>query len=430
MRRRILVPVVGLVVILASCWVYARHRGHLRLIRAVERFEAEIGTLDASAHAPATLADAENSALWLERGVQALDMSRWDRDLADTVRSADCRVVMPQVEELLARNTVALEHLRRAGELRYSSWGLAYDTGQPPEMTDFVELIAAEKLLLAEVCSSLAANDVERGLSAVRALNAVSRNLAREPLLISQIIANHAELFRHAVVQMLVQVGSGEREGFAWALLDEVELPSEEQARDALWSAIAVEASWLVEMIDRTTETDAWWGWLIQAPADVWAPFETAAGIELYHRLARSAELPATQVARYVRAGSDSPPVMRVIAATLIPNLIDVVEKHRALAASRRLARLAIDLRWHGSQHGSYAQTLEARSESRQGDPYADGGLSYELLADGSATVSYPEARALWRSQNPYAAERSYRPLFVWHLPAPLPAPRETGFSS
>ncbi len=414
-RKGILFAVGGLLVAAAGLLLLVQHRGARRLAEALARFELEIGTLDPLAHAPPDLPDAENAAFWFGKGHAALVLDDTDRAALTDFWDNDREALGPAVEAFLERNGTALGHFRHAGELRFSSWGVGYDTGPNPPMPDLLEQLWVKKVIATDARAALAAGDLKRVAADARALASLHRSLEREPLLIFQLIAGSVELSHHDLVQRILLSDLGDTE----LLRELAEQLDARSTGEALRAAFAVEGSWMKSTIEQSTEdAGPLWKRLRNAPARVWAPYESAAGVDLYYRVATAVELPATRIETHVYSAPKSTPVMGIIAEMLVPNLIDGLEKHRATVAARRLARLAIELRLHALEHGDYPASLEGFPGGEPSDPYAEGSVRFERSEDGTVTVSFPGADGYW--QRRYSHPMRNKPIFVWRLPGGL----------
>ncbi len=408
----ILLIVAGLVSALAVLAAIVQHRGARRLGAAMERFETEIGTLDPLAHAPAELPDDDNAAYWLKQGARALSaLSGAERLALNQLweREGDPG---PGVEALLERHQAALEHLRRAGELRASSWGIRYDVPDVP-MPDLLPHLWSKKVLAADARAGLAAGDRGRVLKDARALAALRRALEREPLIVCQLIAMSVELAHHELIQQLLLSDLADA-----PTLDQLagQLDGTGGAGRSLRATFAADTARMIDSVDATLIDEGRpWQRLRNAPERIWAPMEYASVIDLYYRLAMATEMPVPKIQRYLSSNVSPTPGVRIIAEFLIPNLVDGVEKSRASASVRRLAGLAIAARLHALVHGAYPDSLESFAGADLPDPYSGGALAYESRSDGSVVISFPDGAALWQREQPSSPH--YQPRFVWRLP-------------
>ena len=424
-RKGILFAAAGLLIVVVGLVVVLRHRGARALAVAAERFESEIGTLDPLAHAPPGLPDEDNAAFWFQEGFAALETTGTDRAAVNDLWENDRQALGPAVEDYLRRNAVAFEHFHRAGGLRFASWGVRYESGPNPPVPDLLEQLWGKKVIATDARAALAAGNRERLLADVRALASLYRALEREPLLIFQLIATNVELSHHQLVQEILLSDLGDAE-LLRELAEQLDARSTGQA---MQSALAVEGSWIKSTIEHGVDDGGpFWQQLWRAPASVWAPYESAAGIDLYYRLAKAAELPATRIEPFLYSAPESTPVIGIIAKMLIPNLIDGLEKRRAAIAARRLARLSIGLRLDALAHGGYPES-PADFVRETADPYAEGPLHYQRLADGTVVLSFPAAEAFWQQR--YTDPERNKPLFDWRLPPEIArsAPSESNAS-
>ncbi|HEX2252682.1 MAG TPA: hypothetical protein VHQ65_05395 [Thermoanaerobaculia bacterium] len=87
----------------------------------------------------------------------------------------------------------------------------------------------------------------------------------------------------------------------------------------------------------------------------------------------------------------------------------------RTALAGRRLARLAVALSAQAAATGGYPRT----APEAPGDPVEGGPFAYQLRADGSVRLVYPEA---WRAVQSAGGSQD---LLDWTLPPPRPAPAQ-----
>lgn len=115
--------------------------------------------------------------------------------------------------------------------------------------------------------------------------------------------------------------------------------------------------------------------------------------------------------AQEARARLDDPPWWTPAGTVLplfMPNLNVAIDRTRAIAASRRLARLALDLAANGAPH-----PLPADLEP---DPFAGELPTLVRRPDGSAVLTLPGADVLWNEL--MGSNDIPGPPFTWHLPA------------
>ena len=396
----------------SASWLGIQRLGERRLAAAIERFEAEIGSLDAAAHAPPELAEAENAAYWLQRGFAALALSDSEGEVVNAYWTDRSAGLSADLEEILHGKQPALDHLRHAAGLPDSAWGNTYSP-RPSEPVMPIDSLWGAKILTVDAHAALAAGDRARVLADLKALAALHRALANEPLVIFQLLAASIGLGLSNLVHDLLP--SDLADG---ALLEEAAaLLAAGDAGDRVRTSFAVEASWLLTMFEQPAGGEAGFrSRLSRLAQPLWTPFEIAAGIDLYHRLGKATDLPATRIDAALQPESSTTPIIGVVAQALVPNLAELVKKQRAGAAARRLTRIAVDLRLHALRHGAYPADLDDLPLALLPDPYADGPLRFEHHADGSASLSYPQAEALWREV--YRHTPVFRPSFAWQLPS------------
>ena len=415
-RKRVLRIASGLLALIALGLSLIKLRGDRKLAAARARFETEIGPLEVASYAPEELRDEENAAFWLRKGGAALQLSDTERKIMTEGLASASLPPSGELEDMLTRQAPALASMHRAGGLASSSWGIAYNAAPTQDLSeDFLAPLLSAKMLVLDARSGLAAVDQDRLLANARALAALRKALETEPHLVFQLLAMSVEKSTYALAQdtLLSDLGNDPE------VLKEVAatLP-EEAATSPLRKAFAMDAVRSMTFFDPSAETEMMdLGWLERLVMTFQGPFERAAFLDVYRRLGRATELPASEIESFIRHGGEpDAPITGIIAQMLIPNLIDSVKKDRSALASGRLARIAFTLRAHALVHGSYPESLDGFSPADLQDPYAEGTIHFERHADGSASLSYPEAEALWREENQHVPV--FPPRFVWQLPS------------
>ncbi len=411
--RTLLGLTAGLAIVALAGAEIALHLGARRLAAATERFEAEVGALDPLAHAPVDLPAAGNAADWLRSGAAALELTAEEWQAVDEFLRAETWTPSREIESLVARQARALADLRRAGDLGRSTFGIDYRAG--PEtlpLDELSEQLRARKVLAADARLALAAGDRRRVLDDLSAIAAQRRALLREPIFVSQLFARAIESGYHDLVQDLLLSAAADAPLLAAAAAELT--AGDPQA--SLASAFAVEAWWMKDAVETAGRGGFRW-----RPERLVQTFIAADAVDLYRRLRRASELPASEIDAYLFPETPGVPetetrVMGIAARFLVPNLVDGLRKHRASTAARRLAGIAIELRLEALAGGAYPATLEASPAARSSDPYAGGPIRYQRHPDGSAELSFPDAEALWREHNPNA-QHLHPPRFVWRLP-------------
>ncbi|MEM7582498.1 MAG: hypothetical protein AAF560_03890 [Acidobacteriota bacterium] len=409
MLRRILV-VLALLVLAGVGWsLWTLQRGERLLSAAIERFEREVGPFDLVANVPGAVAEQDNAAHWIKEGVASTALTDEDREALNELLGVDRQQVSPGLTELLARHGEAFELLRRAASAEASSWGLDYTDAeaQPP---DLLPVLWASKLLAADAVEALEAEDRERFAADARGVAAIHHALVNEPQLLFQILGNHVEWIYLEVVQRAL---ASPWVGPETLTPLKAELEAHE-TQNPFQRTFAVKASHLRQIFDRSRDTDGIGSWLQKFPERVFMAEDPAAAVDLFYRFSKASDMPANEIAAYVQGGG-SPPVTKIIAAILVPNLIDALVKYRANVASRNLALAALDLRLRSSEDGAYP---ELESLVALDDPYGSGELEAARHEDGSVSLSFPAALARWAEMSVKTDEPRVDPRFAWRLPA------------
>lgn len=300
--RSLLRLAAGLAVLVLALAAFVLDWGSRRLEVTVERFEAEVGPLDPSAHAPGHLGDAENAAVWLRSGAAALDLDGSDWAVLDDFLAAESPAPSAAVEDLLARCRPALEDLHRAGNLDRSSFGIDYLGGPDALPTgEITAQLRVRKVLSADARLGLATADYERVARNLRAIAFQRDVLLREPAFVFQLIARAVEAGYHDLVQDLLL-----SETVGRSLLETARTALEDPDLDrALDSAFAVEASWMRGVVDTAPNTVSGAQRLVER---LTAPFVAADGIDLYRRLSSAADFPGERDRRLRESAGSAHP--------------------------------------------------------------------------------------------------------------------------
>jgi len=120
-----------------------------------------------------------------------------------------------------------------------------------------------------------------------------------------------------------------------------------------------------------------------------------------------------------------SPPTLprigpwRIIGDIQAPNLWGIAGRGQATLAIREMTRLGLDIRKAGLEKGSYPSDLAAFPGAKTPDPFTGKPVFYSLRPDGSATLTVPDAEALYKK---ITEGKGVVVKFTWTLPPLSPA--------
>ncbi len=164
----------------------------------------DLTDLEATDFEMPAIPDDENAAAWLMAGAAAIV---WSEEEKETIGAASrgpfedwSKDQRAAVRETLDRHRGALETLHRAADLERSSYGIHYSQGLNLEIPDLLNLINANRLLMAEARVALADGDEGPTLTAVASMNRLAASLANESTLITALVSIACERMKLAVM--------------------------------------------------------------------------------------------------------------------------------------------------------------------------------------------------------------------------------------
>ncbi len=154
--------------------------------------------------------DTENAAfVWLDGAAEmtgdAAKSEGWKRF---KIPSRGTNLTEAQIEwarGIVQSNQPALEIFRKAATLTKSRYPVDLTPGFNALLPHLSKLKSSARLLQAEAAVAVADGDAQRAVDAVKAILAVGRSLANEPLLISQLIANGTDAMAFVTMDYLIR---------------------------------------------------------------------------------------------------------------------------------------------------------------------------------------------------------------------------------
>lgn len=394
--RRVALVLGGLLALTALAWggshLWASHR--LEQARLALRERAG-GTTPAEL-APPPVPDADNAYLPIRSsGVLLEDLGEGELELGTRLASLPVDAV-PEPEageawaEVRRRRAEAFELLHGAARRPSSSLGLDYDDDRHPieGTTDLLPLVRQARMLAADARMALAEGPGSgRFQASLAALQTLSETLHREPLLITQLLAQAADVL---LLRTLAAAAGAIPPGQADALL--VRMPAD--PRPHLQRAFHMEAARTPGLVRSLPRGEAGGG-VLQAPlVEVWI----AEAVDVQLELARSVDLTRSERRRALERQMEKGGWGRPFHSLLIPNYLDALEKTALGEASRRLVRVGLELVSRSRRTGSYPASLHGSGLALEllRDPTSGGKMVWDLRPDGSARLAFPDARKAW----------------------------------
>jgi hypothetical protein len=360
----------------------------------------------------------ENAAAWLKAGAAAIVWSEEEDDIIGNASNTPLERWSKKLEadtrEVVERHRGALETLRRAVGLEQSSYGIRYSQGMNLEMPNLLNLLKADRLLMAEARTAVRDGDESRTLIALATMHRLASSLAEESTLITVLVSIACERMTLTVVSEVLSSQNPwvsdlrflrKLEGFVWSSDGEEVIL---RVFDA-WTAV-MELHVNQEAFGSEEEL----GNLVETIGDV-----THAEIQ-----ATRSQLIAMLNTPY---GIDPQAWSNIGSTTLFrPERKEVFEdlegfqkaigKFQSVEAQRQLVTAAIVLRRAGGDLGSYPAARPKESALSHPDPFTGRLLVYELQPDGSVMLALDGAVELAEEIILPAAAQTLAPIT---LPAP-----------
>jgi len=323
--RLLVLLVIAILLLGAVGWVLWLI-GESRLLAARERFEADTGSLALTDYVRPGLEDKENAAIHLRAGAEALQISDSSAEVMAQVLEQDFESWSPETHEaaaaLVEANGPAFEQLERCTGLEDPNFDFAYEKGfsaLPPPMLD---------------------------LYRTGRLTAMDLRLARESFLLSSMMHLGAERLFLGAIRDVVEADLEEPD----LLRDLHRRLQERDAADALRRGIAGEAAAVFDSMelrgssaDSTGRGEQLYLWFVE-------PFQLAALLDSYSEVVESLGSPWIELLEHNR--SEERNVGWAEHEFLLTNLLDAVDKLKAVELGRLLAIQALEVGLLGLESG------------------------------------------------------------------------------
>ena len=399
---------------------FLHHTAGLARERAIERFESEVGPLDPAAWLSPRVPDVENAARAYRAAAQAFQEEVIDHRRPDELSQLEewSESERAEVRGLLTSIPRTLEFLEEARRRPGSSWGSDLDTRLEALSRDGLVLLRLQRTLALAARDAIESRHGERLVAAAQTSAAIPATLRGEATVIGTLLAGAVE--RGALSMLRDGLAAGPSEETVRGLAD-AHRRLEEAARP-LSDTFGGEAAslWAAGRFDPTAE-----------PADVggrirrwfggWGEVRASAvSLDIYRELASSSSVPFVELEPRLAPGSGPKVgVASVLRGILMPNMLDMIGKEQAVAASRRLAAAALWTRLEGLQVGEYPASVPPELDLPS--VYNGEALSYEIATDGAVRIAYPLTQELRDEREPGDGPQARTPL-SWTLP-PLDPP-------
>ncbi len=385
LRRRLAVAVAALAalaVVAVMAWVF---QGRLALSAAERRFAERVATPAIPADDEPLVGAEDNSATWLQRGAQDIDLSDRRETLELAGRPA---TTWDEQERLAARSAIgvnieALKLLRHSLDFDSGRLGIDWDSGGAEGQRRTVRMIEAAKLVA--VAGRLAAFEqrASDSATAVEILGRLAEVLAAERDVLAVLGSLAVERLQLAVVHDLA---SGKMiDAVTLERLASAEVDTDPELR-LRWS-LGLEATRLREFDCARTDRGLIEGWRCRLAAGR----DRASALDLLASLAPDADRP------FVGSVVDDPP--NVPAASdegaerpALLNLRSATGRVAAVSSLRQLAKIALAARAGAVAEGHYPAELAEFAAAAGPDPLTGQSIEVAPSDDGGLVLSIPDA--------------------------------------
>jgi hypothetical protein len=421
---------VALVVAIAALLV-VRVYGRRRLAWAESEFAKKVGSRAPATSAPVSLSGAENAALVLGAGAEAVILPGNDRPRMGALAMQPLGHWTPEdraeLDRIVANNRPALELLHRAAGMTRSDFGpLAWDNDtrelrSPP----LLKLITAQRLLLVDARMASLAHEPARLLADAGSMAVMAAGLERETPMVELQVGMACEKMFWTAVQDAVSNPSIDRESLTKleAMLMNTDLRAAWRRSNLRQQSVIQQhvAAVMSEPVTARVPKVSLYGRFVEfAFGDIFR----AQQLEIRAALIAAVDQPLGLDPAWSRRGQQEPrtifdmfDVFESVMFGPAPNRY--VGRVQSTLSLRNLGRIALALRLQGLETGAYPDTLASVPGAMQPDPFAGKPPTYERRADGSARISVPDFEALWKRISD--AGPATQPS-TWELPAPARA--------
>lgn len=399
----------GIVLVVGLLGLFLLHTQHT-YNRAIEVFEARVGSARHADYVLDPVADSDNAALAFPAAVGDLELTtEWSH-------SSDPALWSPtdylEVRRFLARERNTVVALQTAGRLEHCRW-----PGVPPNQQNWSSaFLRASRLIRLEGFVGVLSGDEERVRRSVHLLERLGDCLFSQPHIIGSLVGIATERASLEVVHAVVGRDAVSPELLEY-LADRLRRP---EPRGRVDRAVAVEGAFALFMVENPDLVDS----AASPKQGVYPVFSRRVAAELARRwadLADWSKQPLEDLLAETTPAKGRIAMAAVIADLLIPNIRDVVIRLRSLERLRELALVAVETRIGAAKIGRN----DPRAAEAAGVTVLDEGDGAVLLLD-SRLAELLRARYVSADRETSQGVEATLDLTVWRLPPPtgsLPYP-------
>ncbi|MCI0413403.1 hypothetical protein L0222_11475 [bacterium] len=418
MKRKLTISVAVLILFILLFATGSRIHGSSVLNTALARYEKEAGPVVPHRYAPPAptpenRVKGDNIAIWLKAGAELVYMTMKEKRFLDELIKKDYRNLSTSDKsallDLLNRNDVALEVLRRVTRCQNSSFELEYNAGFNMQIPRYLQMMYARSLLDSKARLHLAEGQLAEAINLVAAEERIAAALQHDPVLIGGLVGLAVEKDYHEMVHVILPQADQ-------SILAELMQQMQHLKTMTLPASrfLAAEGAVLYHSFNNLPFSS------LEAYRDgpnalpwVHRFFKRqliANSLDLYADYVSLSKRPYQSISKNEWTSSSF--LREELRKALFPNVSNIVERFQSAEAARILSSAAVELCLKGHTEGGYPASLAPLTSPYTGEPSA-----YSVHSDGSATLSFPKDDAFWDS-NHKGNTTMRKPRFVWNLPA------------
>lgn len=417
-KIRITILLAALVPLILLAYFALEVHGEQRLRQARELFEREVGPLKMEIPSPVEVPREDDVVALLREGVRVAEqLAAEQEDPAVLKELVGARAPEEWSADDVARVKGLLERLDPLVDVYRQGGARSRAAYRPEDVTDddfSLPAFQGSRLLLAEAGLALRRGDEVAAWESLEAMVRIAKALGEGPGLVQRLLARAIEERFLRGVRWVA-----EREDVSVEILRGLleELPERDPA-EAFRRSMAMEAGHMLRVFQGLDARGRSAGkpvrdWYAKLPGAL--ALDMAEMLDSYRELAALAEYPYGE-ARTTRAESLEGPRRsspKIVMELLIPNLYGSIAELQAMAASRQLARKALELRIAALEGEGYPDSLP----DLEPDPFTGSRPEY-VVTDTVARLENPLARELWQIHRGEVTKRP-PPPYGWSLPQP-----------